>query len=113
MTPVNEGKRAALAEYKHSPNVKTPQVLLSVKNKVQKTATSCPNKCWQELSHDIQTVAVTGNIRVMYEDINSDLIRHCKTIPLQPLHDTLCQRWSEGGVPQDTRDAKFVTLYKT
>ena len=41
-----------------------------------------------------------------------DLIRHCKTTFLQPVHDTLCQCWSESGVPQDTRDAKIVTLYK-
>lgn len=41
-----------------------------------------------------------------------DLIRHCKTTFLQPLHDTLCKCWSEGGVLQDMRDAKIVTLYK-
>ena len=41
-----------------------------------------------------------------------DLIRHCKTTHLQPLHDTLCQCWNEGGVPQDMRDAKIVTLYQ-
>ena len=41
-----------------------------------------------------------------------DLIRHCKTTLLQPLHDTLCHCWSEGGVLQDMRDTKIVTLYK-
>ena len=46
-----------------------------------------------------------------------DLIRYCKTTLLQPLHDTLCQCWSEGGVLQDMRDAMIVrdmivTLYK-
>ncbi|KAL7838408.1 hypothetical protein AOLI_G00268120 [Acnodon oligacanthus] len=45
------------------------------------------------------------------DDIPPDLIRYCKTTLLQPLHDTLCQCWSESGVPQDMRDAK-ITLYK-
>ena len=41
-----------------------------------------------------------------------DLIKHCKTTLLQPLHEILCQCWKEGAVPQDMRDAKVVTLYK-
>lgn len=43
--------------------------------------------------------------------IPPDLIKRCKSTFLQPLHDTLCQCWREGGVPQD-KDAKIVTLYK-
>ena len=46
------------------------------------------------------------------DGIPPDLIRHCKTTLLQPLHETLCQCWIEGSVPQDMRDAKIVTLYK-
>lgn len=42
----------------------------------------------------------------------SDLIKHCATTLLFPLHDVLCQCWKEGAVPQDMRDAKIVTLYK-
>lgn len=41
-----------------------------------------------------------------------DLIKRCMSTLLQPLHHTFCQCWREGGVPQDMKDAKFVTLYK-
>ncbi|XP_050710731.1 uncharacterized protein LOC126995286 [Eriocheir sinensis] len=202
LTPVIEAKRAALAEYRRSPSEKTLQALRTARSKVQQTARRCANEYWQELSHDIQTAAETGNIRDMYEgtkkalgptqsktaplksssgevitdkgkqmerwvehyselysrensvatsalhaieplpimeeldaeptleelskDIDSlacgkapgndgipqNLIKRCKSTLLQPLHDTICQCWREGGVPQDMRDAKIVTLYK-
>ena len=41
-----------------------------------------------------------------------DLIKHCATTLLLPLHEVLCQCWKEGAVPQDMRGAKIVTLYK-
>ena len=46
------------------------------------------------------------------DGIPPDLIKHCKTILLLPLHEVLCQCWQEGAVPQDTRDSKIITLYK-
>ena len=46
------------------------------------------------------------------DGIPPDLIKHCKTTLLLPLHEVLCQCWKEGAVPQDMRDAKIVTLYK-
>ena len=46
------------------------------------------------------------------DGIPPDLIKRCKSTLLQPLHDTLCQCWREGGVPQDMKDAKIFTLYK-
>lgn len=46
------------------------------------------------------------------DSIPPDLIKRCKSTLLQPLHDTLCQCWCEGGVPQDMKDTKIVTLYK-
>ena len=46
------------------------------------------------------------------DGIPPDLIKRCKSSLLQPRHDTLCQFWREGGVPQDMKDAKVVTLYK-
>ena len=46
------------------------------------------------------------------DSIPPDLIKHCKTTLLQPLHAVLCQCWREGAVPQDMRDARIVTLYK-
>ena len=44
--------------------------------------------------------------------IPPDLIKHCKTTLLHPLHEVLCQCWREGAVLQDMRDAKIITLYK-
>ena len=46
------------------------------------------------------------------DSIPPDLIKHCKTTLLHPLHKFLCQCWREGVVPQDMRDAKIITLYK-
>ena len=46
------------------------------------------------------------------DGIPPDLLKHCKTSLLHPLHEVLCQCWREGAVPQDMRDAKIVTLYK-
>ena len=46
------------------------------------------------------------------DSIPPDLIKHCKTTLLHPLHEVLCQCWREGAVLQDMRDAKIVTLYK-
>ncbi|CAH1252113.1 OBSCN [Branchiostoma lanceolatum] len=45
--------------------------------------------------------------------IPPDLLKHCKTVLLLPLHELLCQCWKEGAVPQDMRDSKIVTLYKS
>ena len=44
------------------------------------------------------------------DGIPPDLIKHCKTTLLQPLHEVLCECWNEGAVPQDMRDAKIITL---
>ena len=46
------------------------------------------------------------------DGIPPDLVKHCKTTLLLPLHEVLCQCWQEGAVPQDMRDAKIITLYK-
>ncbi|XP_022797408.1 uncharacterized protein LOC111335685 [Stylophora pistillata] len=46
------------------------------------------------------------------DGIPPDLIKHCKTTLLQPVHEVLCEPWREGAVPQYMRDAKIVTLYK-
>ncbi|KAL8585811.1 hypothetical protein ACOMHN_065161 [Nucella lapillus] len=59
MTPVIE----ALAEYKHSPSDKSLQALKAARSKVQQTARRCASEYWQQLSDDIQTAAVTDNIR--------------------------------------------------
>ena len=41
-----------------------------------------------------------------------DLLKHCKTALLHSLHVLLCQCWQEGAVPQNTWDAKIITLFK-
>ena len=46
------------------------------------------------------------------DGIPPDLIKHCKTILLLPLHEVLCQCLQEGAVLQDMRDSKIITLYK-
>ena len=63
-----------------------------------------------ELSKAIDSLA-TGKAPGS-DSIRPDLIRHCKTSLLHPLHEVLCQCWREGAVPQDMRDAKIITLYK-
>ena len=64
----------------------------------------------EELSKAIDSLALgkaPGN-----DGIPPDLIKHCKTTLLIPLHEFLCQCWQEGAVPQDMRDSKIITLYK-
>lgn len=46
------------------------------------------------------------------DGIPLDLIKHCETAFLTPLHEVLCQCRQEGAVPQDMRNAKIITLYK-
>ena len=46
------------------------------------------------------------------DGIPPDLVKHCRTSLLHPLHEVLRQCWHEGAVPQDMRDAKIITLYK-
>ena len=193
MTPVIGAKRAAFVEYKRLPSEQNLQILRAVRNKAQQTARHCANEYWTELSEVIQTAAITGNIRGMYDGIKTaplksstgevitdkgqqmekwvehysdlysrqnvvtsaaldaigclptmeeldteptveelskaidslaagkapgrdgippDLVKHCKTTLLLPLHEVLCQCWQEGAVPQDMSDAKIITLYK-
>jgi len=84
MTPVIEEKRAALAECKRSPSEKSFQALRAARSKVQQTARRYANEYWKQLSDDIQTAAVTGNIRGMYEGIKKALgPTQSKTAPLK------------------------------
>ena len=78
-------KRAALVEYKRSPNEKSLQALRAARGKVQQTARRCANEFWQQLSNDIQTAAATGNIKRMYEGIKCALgPTQTKTAPPPP-----------------------------
>ena len=64
----------------------------------------------EELSKAIASLA-SGKAPCNY-GIPPDLIKHCKTTLLLPLHEVLCQCWQQGTVPQDVRDSKIITLYK-
>ncbi|XP_076059478.1 uncharacterized protein LOC143036108 [Oratosquilla oratoria] len=87
MSPVIDAKRAALSEYKRSPNEKTLQALRAVRSKVQQTARRCANEYWQQLSDSIQFAAVSGNIRGIYiEGIKTALgPTQSKTAPLKTI----------------------------
>ena len=73
MTPVIEAKRAVLAEYKRTPSERNLQVLRMARSKAQQTARRCANKYWTELSENIQSAAITENIRGMYDGIKKAL----------------------------------------
>ena len=69
MRLVIEAKRTALMEYKLSPSERNLQILRTAMSKVQQTARRCANEYWTPLGQDIQTAAITGNIRGMYDGI--------------------------------------------
>lgn len=71
-------------DYKHSPSEQNLKVLRAARDKVQQTARHCANKYWSELSEAIQTAAVTGNIRGMYDSIKRALAPvQNKTAPIK------------------------------
>ena len=73
MTPVIEAKRAALAEYNCTPSERKLQILRIARSKAQQTARRCTNEYWTELSENIQSATITGNIRGMYDGIKKAL----------------------------------------
>ena len=84
MRPVIEAKHKALIEYKRSPSERNLQILRAARSKVQQTAKRCANEYWTQLSQDIQTAAITGNIRGMYDGIKKALgPTQSKTAPLK------------------------------
>ena len=84
MTPVIEAKLAAFVEYKRVPSEQNLQILRAARNKAQQTARHCANEYWPELSEVIQTAAITGNIRGMYDGIKTAMgpVQN-KTAPLK------------------------------
>ena len=73
MTLIITAKCAVLAEYKGSPSEQNLQILRAARSKAQQTARCCVNEYWTELSKAIQTAAITGNIRGMYDGIKKVL----------------------------------------
>ena len=100
-TPVIEAKLAALEEYKRTPSERNLQILRIATSKAQQTAPRCANECWTELSENIQTAAITGNIRGMYDGIKKTLGPTLnKTAPLRsstgeviPEREHQLERW--------------------
>ena len=44
--------------------------------------------------------------------ISADVLKHCKTTLLKPLHDLLLLCWEAGNVPLDFKNSKIVTIYQ-
>ena len=63
MTPVIKAKRSDLAEYKCAPSERNLRILRIARNKAQQTARCCANQYKPELSENIQSAAIAGNIR--------------------------------------------------
>ena len=84
MTPVIETKRPALAEYKRIPSERNLQILRIARSKAQQTSRRCASKYWTEVSKNILSAAITGNIRGMYDGIKKALgPTLSKTAPLR------------------------------
>ena len=73
ITTVVEAKRAALAEYKRTPSERNLQNLRIARSKAQQTARRCANEYWTELRENVQSAAITENIRGMYDGIKQAL----------------------------------------
>ena len=73
MSPVTDAQLAALAEYKHTHSERNLQILRTARSKAQQTARRCANDYWTELSENIQSAPITGNIRGMYDGIKKAL----------------------------------------
>ena len=73
MRNVIEAKRKAMIEYKRSPSERNLQIFRAARSKVQQTARRCANEYGTQLSRDIQTAAITGNIRGIYDVIKKAL----------------------------------------
>ncbi|XP_030839694.1 uncharacterized protein LOC100887870 [Strongylocentrotus purpuratus] len=69
LEPVIEAKRAALANYKSDPSVKTLTALRTARRDVQRVARRCANNYWLSLCQSIQLAADNGNTRGMYAGI--------------------------------------------
>ncbi|XP_076041841.1 uncharacterized protein LOC143025721 [Oratosquilla oratoria] len=105
MSPVIDAKRAALAEYKRSPNEKTLQALRAVRSKVQQTARRCANEYWQQLSDSIQenTVAPSALDAIEPLAIMEELDAEPTIAELYKAIDSLASGKAPGndGIPPD------------
>ena len=114
MTPVIEAKRAALTEYKRTPSERNLQIFRIARSKAQQTARRCAKEYWTELRENIQSAAITGNIRGMYDGIKKALGPTLnKTAPLRSstgevITDRGHHRWlghvyrmEDGRIPKD------------
>ena len=49
-------------------------ILRAARRTFQQTARRCANEYWTQLSHDIQTAAITGNSRGLYDGIKKAIV---------------------------------------
>ena len=101
MRHVIEAKRTALMEYKRSLSERNLPIIRAAMSKVQQAARRCANEYWTQLSQDIQTAAITGNIREMYDGIKKALgPTQRKTVPLKSSSGEVitdkASRWRDG-----------------
>ena len=47
------------------------------------------------------------------DGIAVETVKHCREVLLDPLHDLLVVYWETGELPQNFKDSKIVTLYKS
>ena len=72
--PAIEDKRRALAAYKACPSEYNLQALRLAHSKVQQAARRCSNNYWLQLCSQIEIAVETGNIKGMYDSINTEEI---------------------------------------
>lgn len=85
ITPVIEAKRTALdSGVQPLTSEKNLQILRAARSKAQQIARNCAREYCSELSETIQTAAITGNIRGMYDSIKTAMgpVQN-KTAPLK------------------------------
>ncbi|XP_072181238.1 uncharacterized protein [Diadema setosum] len=82
--PHAEAKRKTLLTYKQNPISSTHNVLRTASNMVQQTASRCANDFWLNLCRRIQTAALSGNARDIYDIIKATIgPTAIKTAPLK------------------------------
>ena len=81
VTPVIEAKRAALEEYRRTPSERNLQIIRIARSKDKLTARGCANEYWTELSENVQSAAITGNIRGIIKEALGPTLN--KTAPLR------------------------------
>ena len=73
MSPLIKRKQKALLKHKQNPSPESATALRQARSDTRKMAKKCSNEYWQNLCHNIQLAADTGNIKGVYEGIKTVL----------------------------------------